>query len=170
MKFREFIYENQLDQIGSNPVVYHVTYLKNLDGILNSKLVSRGGFSPWRKQHIQDHSEKGNFFCKTLQCAKNWVGKMMDQAFHISDEPIDDGVIPVIIKFRLNKNSWKPDLLGSVEVEHSYYTPKNIDSKGIKVWNGSNWSADYESADNLVNLVDDEDFGHEDGNYPFPHI
>lgn len=166
-----------------NPPVYHITYLRNVKDIFQSQLAAAGGFSAWLKPHLQQHSAKGVFFCQTTNCAKYWIDALIEQAFTHSDHPIQDEMIPVVLKFKLNRNSWTSDSLGNADAQASnFYTNKTINPAGILVWDGKKWSSDPDDAENLkywfaslCNASQDAEWGdnldnfHSD-EYPYPTI
>lgn len=124
------------------PYAYHITYLKNIDDIAQTQLRARGGFSAWRKPHLNQHSEKGIFFCRDKRCILRWIEEMAEQAYNLSDNPIDDQLIPIILRFNVNRNSINPDKLANAEhlTKQNFYTTKQINPIGIQMWNGYEWT------------------------------
>jgi len=156
-----------MNTTGRNPHAYQVTYLRNMEGIAASKLMPRAGTSAWLKPHLQYHSAKGVFFCSNPKCVQYWLDAMAEQAYTHSDQPLEEGYIPIILRFKLNRNSWKPDDLG--ETPGSFYTQKNIDSQGIEVWDGRAWNQDLDSAENFRYYFDDSNHDEDCfANYPMP--
>lgn len=101
------------------PYAYHVTYLKNIDDI---------GNSAWTKEHLLQHSQKGVFFCH-----------------HLSDNPIEDELIPIILRFNLNPTKSKKDIIGDLEYSGSKFVSREIPSVGIQMWDGREWIDDIDS-------------------------
>ncbi len=167
MEFKEWVN-------GKNPVVYQVTYLTNLKDIFNSKLKASGGKSVWLKDDIKSHSKKGVFFCSDLHCVKHWVVQLGEQAFSINKDPMKNRLIPIILKFRLNKNSWLPDYRGNLDYNKSFndiknfYSDKEIDPKGILFWNGYKWTNNLNEAEEILSLLYDYGNRELEEDYPFP--
>ncbi len=159
------------------PTSYHVTYLKNLDGIEKEGLVPRGGISPWQKPHLNIHSQKGVFHCQDYKCVRHWIDEMAEQSYNISDHPVSDQLIPMILRFNVNRNSVMPDKIANSETlsKGHVFTTKNINNAGLEVWNGRQWSSDLNPDSINVHAFYDMD-GYEDeqeiltvGNgYPLP--
>lgn len=157
------------------PVSYHVTYLTNVDDIGRAGLVPAGGLSPWRKPHLQQHSTKGIFYCQDAHCVKYWIDMMAEQSFNLSDDPIEDKLIPIILRFHSNRNASRPDKLGNAETQGNYYTLKQIKNPGIEMWNGEQWTTDISSdAVNVGLFAVDGGTGYDDeiltirNGYPLP--
>ena len=105
MEFKNWLYiENR------SPIAYHVTYYCYLDSISNTGLdFEQLGGSNYFKPHLISNSQQGTFFVTNIEGVKHWIGVMEDQAAHRSDDIYEDGFIPVILKFNLNKNKYQPD-------------------------------------------------------------
>lgn len=163
LRFAEWLGTNE-----KAPYVYHITYLRNMDMIAAGKLIPRGGTSAWLKPHLQQHSAKGVFFSSTPQGAEYWVELLIEQANSLSDYPIEEEFVPVILRFKLNRNSWTPDDLGNAEIKHNFFTKKNIHNAGLEIWDGRQWTQDLSAGENIKHYFGDEDeFYYQ--NYPLPN-
>lgn len=150
------------------PYVYQTTYLINVESVFQSKLMAAAGASPWEKGHLQKHSKKGIFFSDNVKGIKYWVWNLIEQSYNISDYPYEANFIPIILKFKLNVNSWQKDKLGNLETDGNFFTKKSINPLGIVLWDGSKWTSDPEDAYNIKNYFSDEDY--QESNYPYPKV
>jgi len=131
-KFKQFV------ESMSNPVVYHVTYYKNLDLISDEGLdFTEYGGANFLKPFLQRNSQLGNFFTTNINQIGNWVETLEYQANDISDNIYEDGLIPIVLKFKINRNTHQPDQHS--EYPDSYYTQTIIQPQGIQCWTGVNW-------------------------------
>ena len=120
------------------PYVYHITYYRNLDLISDEGLdYTEYGGTNFHKPWLQTHSLKGNFFVTDVQNIRYWVHVLEYQAADKSDHIDNDGLIPVILRFRLNPNKYIPDQHG--ETPSDQLTTRKIPPFGIQVWNGKQW-------------------------------
>lgn len=139
------------------PVSYHVTYLVNINNIAETGLQPRGGVSPWQKPHLNQHSTKGVFYCKDAGCVHHWIDEMAEQAYSLSDNPTEDMLIPVVLKFNINPKSTQPDDIANAEMfsKGNYFSKRNINGAGIQVWNGRQWTTDLDAHSvDIHNFVD----------------
>jgi hypothetical protein len=118
--------------------VYHVTYYCNLDSISDSGLdYQEFGGSNFPKPHLQRHSMSGNFFSDDIDGVKYWIITLEHQANDRSDDILEDGLIPIVLRFRLNPNKFILD--PEERTSGDYYTNRIIPPQGIQMWNGFNW-------------------------------
>jgi hypothetical protein len=154
---------------GKTPVVYHVTFYRNLDSISDIGLdYNEFGGANFQKTHLIQNSRNGNFFTPDLKQVANWVDTLTQNANDRSDDIYEDGLIPIVLKFTVNRNTFTPDQHS--EYPKSYYTKKIIHPANIQVWNGSNWVSinDWGSID-LSKFVDWEDrYGYYEITNPYP--
>lgn len=150
------------------PYVYQTTYLINVDSIFQSKLLPAAGQSAWSKPDITGHSKKGVFFADNPNGIKYWVWNLIEQSYNNSDYPYEENLIPIILKFKLNINSWEKDNLGNLETQGNFFTKRFVNPLGIMLWNGSEWTSDPEDAYNIKNYFSEEDYS--ENNYPYPKV
>jgi len=168
MMFKEWL----IQEGSKRPYAYHVTYLTNVDNIGQSSLKAKGGVSPWQKPHLLKHSEKGVFYCYDGPCVKNWVSEVAEQANNLSDNIVEDQLIPIILRFNLNRTKSQKDMLGDAEVSGSQYTTKEIPSIGLEMWTSREWiddiDSDYINPDAFVNYESYGDDGYYELSTPYP--
>lgn len=157
----------------TNPVVYHITYYRNLDSINDNGLDYQDyGGANFEKNHLIQNSRNGNFFTTDIKQIHNWLHVLEYQANDKSDNIYEDGLIPIILKFNINRNSFNIDQHS--EYPKSYFTRKIINPQSIFCWNGSGWIPIYSweriSLDKFVDYID-EDGGYYELNqyYPLPN-
>lgn len=116
---------------------YHVTYYHNLESISENGLnYKEFGGRNFEKPFLIRHSQTGNFFTLSLYGAREWISTLEEMANDRSDNPIEEGYIPVILKFKLNRNKQIPDRYGG---ENDRKTTSEINQNGLWVWSGRAW-------------------------------
>lgn len=142
--------------------VYHVTYYANLENIatygLNFQISNRN----YQKPHLVQNSSQGTFFVNNVQGVKYWISTLEDQANDKSDNIYQDGLIPIILKFKLNKNKHLIDPFGETDFDRK--TKTIIPPQGILAWNAINWipiqSFESINLNYFVEFSDDPDDEH----------
>jgi hypothetical protein len=86
---------------------------------------------------LSKHSEQGTFFTQNINDADWWIHVLEYQAFDKYDHPDLDGMIPVIIRFRLNPKKHIPDINRETPTDH--LIEKIIPPMGLQVWNSKQW-------------------------------
>lgn len=119
------------------PNVYHVTYYNNLENIAKYGLNFQISNKNYSKTHLIQNSYQGTFFVTNIQGVKHWISTMEDQANHKSDNIYQDGFVPVILKFKLNRNKHLTDPYGETDFDRK--TKSIIPPQGILAWNAINW-------------------------------
>lgn len=173
MKLNTFKKAIRLIESITNPVVYHITYYRNLDLISDSGLdYEEHGGANFFKPHLQNNSRLGNFFTNDINQIHNWIDTLDYQANHQSDNIFEDGLIPIILKFNINRNTHNKDQHS--EYPNSYYTKKLIQPQGIQCWNGKNWIPILQwhqiNLNDFVDFIDDfgEQYYELRQDYPLP--
>jgi hypothetical protein len=146
----------------SSPIVYHVTYYRNLDLIADSGLnYQEMGGANFAKGFLILHSQTGNFFVTNIQGVKYWIRTLEEQANDRSDNIEEDGMIPIILKFRLNERKHLPDSHGETQWDRK--TDRYIPPEGLMVWDGYRWQPIQEWINIDLNLF----ISYDDENNPF---
>lgn len=121
-----------------SPYVYHVTYYRNLESIAESGLNFNGmGGANFGKEFLIRHSQTGTFFVSNIQGVKYWIRTLEEQANDRSDNIEEDGLIPIVLKFRLNERKHLPDEHGETQWDRK--TDRYIPAEGLWVWDGLRW-------------------------------
>jgi len=139
---------------------YHVTYLRNLSSIAEDGLspggggaMGRGGYSGHSQGRLFMTEESGLFF---------WFGRMEEHAQDMSDDPLEDGYVPVVLRFPEPEGT-EEDEPGTQDARAvSRFSGDGVDADDIELWDGSAWIPvhDWESLDPSVSFDSEED---EDG-------
>lgn len=161
-------------------IVYHVTYYRNLSGISENGLVPNSGYSGW--QGKQGWTQDKNFFSSDITNTSYWINKLQDLVFH-NYEPavenpnnfVDEGAIPIVIRFRFNNRQgrWQNDTQSDVG-KNDFYTLKSIQPQSIEWWDGRKWKSISDDNIDLRLFVKQEDIEDEPywefiHPYPVPH-
>ena len=77
--------------------VYHVTFYRNLDRILNEGLKPSGGSGINLPSH-REHS-KGKLFFSDFEDVDFWYNNFEKSAEAQSDNILNDGLVPIILAF-----------------------------------------------------------------------
>ena len=138
--------------------LYHITYFKNLSSIKNKGLVVGQGTSIGQGAGYRTHS-KGKIFLTKKDGISYWYGKAEDWANHNSDNLLDDGLIPIVLKITSKINdALKIDLLGQRDaVSDAFYIEQKINPEDLEVWDGSKWIAITEKINPKLALEYEED-------------
>jgi hypothetical protein len=152
-----------------SPFVYHVTYYRNLDSISDDSLNygDYGGVN-FPQTWLSAHSTKGNFFVTNIQDVGHWVHTLEYHAYDKSDNVEEDGLIPIILSFRLNPNKHLPDEHGDTQSDR--LTDREIPAQGIYVWDGDKWlPISYWQQINIEKFLDRDEHGVQiKSPYPLP--
>ncbi|MCK5345854.1 MAG: hypothetical protein KAR20_20735 [Candidatus Heimdallarchaeota archaeon] len=144
------------DDSSDDEPLYHVTYANRLESISNA------GLSPGNKRSIgssayDSNSSKGTFLSEE-DGVSFWFNKSEEFAEHNSDNPLEDGMVPVVLRVDFggieDEEGLGEDEPGSVDSRSAaYIIQKSIQPEYIDVWSGTEWipvdeymSIDLESA------------------------
>jgi len=161
-----------LESSTRQPFVYHVTYWRNLDAIANQGLDYTQGSPNFPQQWLQQNSTQGNFFTTDISQVSQWLEILVNHAYAKTDHVEQDGLIPMILRFRLNPNKHYPDPEGYTNSDK--YTDRLIPPQGIQIWDTHQWlSISYwESIDPEIfldrQMQDGEELVYINHNYPLP--
>ncbi|KKK71948.1 hypothetical protein LCGC14_2908800, partial [marine sediment metagenome] len=115
---------------------YHITYYKDLGSIDEEGLnpggggaMGRGGYSGHSQGRLFMTEEAGLFF---------WFGRMEEHASDMSDDPLEDGYVPVVLRFP--EPDAEVDEPGTRDaMADSFYSEERVDPENIEIWDGSSW-------------------------------
>lgn len=118
--------------------LYHLTFYKNIDSILENGLnhgfssaVGRGGYAGY---------SAGKTFLTDLSGVKFWYSKMEENAQDLSDNIIEDQMIPVVLRIDVEGLEMQTDEIGSKDSSaQSFTTTLPIEPEYIDIWDGSSW-------------------------------
>ena len=160
------ILKEDIDGSEINDPLYHVTYFNRLDGISGAGLrpgmarsIGAGGYDA--------HAKKGVFLTED-DGVNFWFNRAEQFADHNSDNPLEDGLVPVVLRIdpaAFLEDDLLDDELGSKDsLSGAYIHPVGIEPDYIDVWDGSNWIPvdNYDSID-IEQSFDRESIEDEDG-------
>lgn len=117
--------------------LYHTTFLFYLSSIQEHGLVP-GGQRNW-----QTYDTAGKLYFSDARGVFTWNYKLRDVAHAESDNPVEEGWIPITIrvsrKFMLSRVQEDPE--GSKDSgSMAYYTGKGVPPGRLELWTGNTWS------------------------------
>jgi hypothetical protein len=118
-------------------VYYHVTYMKNLNGIGRRGLIKSARPNFNARSSLAYHSQNGLFLANKE--VKYWIDVYENWANDGSDNILKDGLIPVILRVRAFSDLTKPDQYPGNPAGAWIY-PKNIRSEYVEMWTGDTWT------------------------------
>jgi len=154
-----FDYDDQGYEYASpGKYIYHVTYLKNLDSIAS------GGLTPGAESGIGGPAlaghKAGKVFLTDAKGVSFWVMRAEEFAYHNSDEPGEEGLIPCVLRMR-EQADWKLKLddIGTDDSgSEAFYYNGTLMPDDIEVWNGSSWVSIYSANIDPMSQVDEEGY------------
>jgi 8-oxo-dGTP pyrophosphatase MutT (NUDIX family) len=145
-----------------NPVVpgplYHITFLGRLASIAEEGLVRGAGDT------FQSYAgyARGWIFLTDEDALRGWFHKLHAIAESESDNPLEDGWIPVVLRVQQDVDA-EEDPEGSRDVPEgaSYRTREAIEPDALEVWNGHDWVPldEWESIDPELGVTHELDDG-----------
>lgn len=170
------IIKEQIDGAEVDDPLYHVTYYNRLEGI------SQNGLQPGSARSIggssyDTHAARGIFLAED-DGVSFWYSKAEDFANHNSDNPLEDGLVPIVLKIdpaAFLEEDLIEDEPGSADsATGAYIVPNVIEPDYIEAWDGSSWipvdewdSIDIEQAFDREELEDED--GDEEAYYLFKY-
>jgi hypothetical protein len=124
---------------------FHCTYAKNLAGIARRGLVpspTPGLLRAVAKNHRGVYlTEPGGILF--------WFGRLENWAFNDSDDPLEDGLVPVVLKVTTACKLIEDELGTEHARARAAVCPRPIPPGAIRVWDGTSWIPirDHESID-----------------------
>lgn len=150
--------------------LYHVTTWRRLQAIAEDGLALGRGRAIGASAY-DSHAQKG-IFLTDGEGVFFWHGKAEDHAEHGSDDLLEDGAVPVVLRVMAEDINGKliVDEIGTNDARHeAWISERPIAAVLLEVFDGSDWIAveDWESVDPGLGVEefeeDDETF------YQFPH-
>ncbi|MGA7861224.1 MAG: hypothetical protein WCB19_05145, partial [Thermoplasmata archaeon] len=123
---------------GGGGYLYHVTYSGRLESIIWQGLEVNRASSIGE---LHEEHRKGRSFFTEWTGVSFWYQRAVEWAYHNSDNPVEDGLTPVVIRTReMKRLDVQPDEIGTTDaVADAYFTEKSIPAKRLEVWNGKQW-------------------------------
>lgn len=146
---------------GATVTLYHTTYARNLPSI------AKHGLRPAAKAALM-RAAPGNIRGVYLSSAEGvpfWFGKLVDWARHDSDNPVEDGMVPVVLRVTTTCGTVE-DAIGSRDaMSDAVVCSRPIVPGAIRVWDGASWVPLSQEVDQHkgARWVEDEDF--DEGGY-----
>ncbi len=141
---------------------FHCTYAKNLSGI------AKRGLVPSALPNLR-RAAPGNFrgvYLTEQDGLPVWFGKLEDWAWHDSDDPIGDGLVPVVLKVSTSCRLFEDELGSSDARARAAICPRPIPPGAIRVWNGTSWIPVRDHADVDLTLAFDRDEAEDEEDSP----
>ena len=144
--------------------VYHVTYANRLEDIIWQGL--EPGHPPVIGENYGWHT-KGRIFFSDPRGVGFWVGRAEEWAYHNSDSPVSDGMIPVVLRIKGYKRyGFEEDEHGTGDAgADAFFTQKTIPASRIEMWDGKSWrklNEDLLYELNLYSFDSNDDFNPND--------
>lgn len=146
----------------SSDYLYHVTWYRSLEGLAEDGLQPRSGGLGIGA--YEGHSS-GRVFLTGPGSVRHWFSRVEDHAQGRSDNVLEDGYIPVVLRVPEPEDISDDDVAQSetIAASESYYVEDGFEPDRIEVWNGSAWIPvqDWDSIDpsDGVDIETDEDGG-----------
>lgn len=124
-----------------SPFLFHVTYYGRIGTILDRGLVPGNARAIGGSAY--DGHARGRIFLTDDSGISFWFQRAKDHAEHNSDAPIDDMLVPVVLRVdtrKLDHDKIGDDGVGTDDAKHpAYFYPEAIAPGAIEVWDGSQW-------------------------------
>lgn len=136
-------------------VWYHVTFVASLPDI------AARGLLPGRRPRLMTRVGRNlrGVYLTDASGLLFWFGRMEEFSHAESDNPEEDGLVPVVLRVETTCPVVE-DVLGSEHARAAAVVcPRPIAPGAIRVWNGSSWVAVKQGVDEKLGVewVDDED-------------
>lgn len=138
--------------------IYHVTYIKNLDNIASSGLTPNaesGIGGPALAGH-----KAGKVFLTDAGGVSFWLNRAEQFAYHNSDNPGEDGLVPVVLRMR-EQADWKLKLddVGTDDSgSEAFSYAGSLNPDDLEAWDGTAWVSIYSASLDPMNYVDEEGY------------
>jgi hypothetical protein len=150
-------YEPAMLLVQNNPTggdwAYHVTFYNRLEAVADRGLLPVAGMhgSSMGKGGYAGHSQ-GKLFLTEEAGVPYWYGKGEDFANDASDNVLEEGYTPVVLRVPMPKSK-KVDELGSRDSrQEAWYVKRAIKPDKIEVWTGQRWApvGDWDEIDQAI--------------------
>ncbi len=141
--------------------LFHCTYFKNLPGI------RARGIHPVSKPVLM-RAAPGNLkgvYLSDETGVRFWFRRLVSWAEHDSDNPVEDGLVPVVLQVTTACDTVEDELGQRDSGSQALICTQPIEPGNIRVWDGGSWVSLSQGVDPALGTswVDDEDF--EEGGY-----
>lgn len=139
-------------ELSGDEFVYHVTFFKNLDNISVNGL-NVGDGSAMGRGGYKSHSGNKLFFTSMIGLGY-WFDILEQHAVDLSDNPFEDQLVPVVLRFFKPENTNSDPASG---FEESFFVNSSVEPEDIEIWNGVSWIpiSDYENIDISQSFTED---------------
>ena len=141
-------FEEQIDS-DSGDFLYHITYYNRLPSIVSS------GLRPNQNRSIGGSAytahAQGRIFLTEKDGLSFWADRAEEFANHNSDDIVNDGLIPVVLRIDVNNiEKIELDEIGKTDAKvDAWMAHHGIPARYINVWTGTNWTtmSNYQNID-----------------------
>ena len=118
-------------------MLYHVTYLANIEDIAYNGL-QRGSGQTFGGGYATYST--GKVFLASWRGVRYWFGKYEDFASDKSDNPIEDALIPIVLRVDVSGLELQNDDIGTKDaISKSYFIEEEIEPNRIQAYDGHSW-------------------------------
>lgn len=152
--------------------LYHVTTVRRLEAISEDGLVA-GRARAIGASAYDSHAKQG-IFLTVGEGVFFWHARAEDHAEHGSDDLLEDGVVPVVLRVMAEDIDGKliPDEIGTGDAKHDAWIASGpIEPVALEVFDGEEWVSIVENWDAVDPALGVEEFEEDDGEtfYLFPN-
>jgi hypothetical protein len=135
---------------------YHVTYYRDL-GSIESDGLSPGGGGAMGRGGYSGHS-RGRLFMTEEAGLPFWYGRMEEHANDLSDDPLEEGYVPVVLRFPEPEETESDEPGTRDAMAESFYSEEGVGPDDIEIFDGNSWIplADWEGMDPSAAFETDE--------------
>lgn len=118
---------------------FHVTYYNRLPSISSQGIVPN---APASSSGNYEHKQ-GKVFFTEASGISFWYGRAQEWAENRSDETLDVGFVPIVLRFFVY-DEFEEDEVGSSDANaRAFMHDKQVEAEEIEIWNGVNWIPVY---------------------------
>lgn len=138
------------------PELYHVTYYNRLDSI------AEHGLHPNQPRSIgapsYDSHARGRVFLSDARGVSLWAQRAEEFAYHNSDDPREDGLVPIVLKVTGVENL-QHDSEGTRDSGggKAWFVTEVIPPENLAVWNGQSWDPSLQIPEAVIAAAFDEE-------------
>lgn len=150
-------WKKHLEEQDKQDYLYHVSYYAYIDSIMDDGLV-RDRNRTFSHGSYGSHS-KGKIFLTEWRGVGFWFDKYENMAQHNSDNPAEDGLIPICLRIDMQEfgGQVETDEVGTSDAYYkAFYTLEDISPDVMEIWDGEKWAQMHQvDNDDLLNLIMD---------------
>ena len=119
--------------------LYHITYYKNLESISSDGLLPGAGSALGHGGNVG--RSRGRIFFTDKEGIIYWYGKLEDMCEHHSDNPLEDEMVPVVLRtIRFDEDEEDPTAEGaSYQNQQEIVRTEGVEPDDLEVWTGKAW-------------------------------